>query len=91
MPTQNTSITEVDGSQPLLHQHGYEIQQYGTLRDLPIVLSPQCPQPKLCFSQSNFGRYDYSLSPLQETSLVDARTYVLSTTSVARQTRQRTN
>ncbi|MBC1221202.1 DNA starvation/stationary phase protection protein [Nostoc sp. UCD121] len=40
VPTQNTSITEVDGSQPLLHQHGYEIQQYGTLRDLPIVLNP---------------------------------------------------
>ncbi len=40
MPTQNTGITEVDGSQPLLHQHGYEIQQYGTLRDLPIVLNP---------------------------------------------------
>ncbi|MHC5775973.1 hypothetical protein [Nostoc sp.] len=39
MPTQNTSITEVDGSQPLLHQHGYEIQQYGTLRDLLIVLN----------------------------------------------------
>jgi starvation-inducible DNA-binding protein len=41
MPTQNTGkITKVDSSQPLLHQHGYEIQQYGTLRDLPIVLSP---------------------------------------------------
>lgn len=40
VPTQNTSITEVDGSQPLLHQHGYEIQQYATLRDLPIVLNP---------------------------------------------------
>ncbi|MEH1987643.1 MULTISPECIES: Dps family protein [unclassified Nostoc] len=40
VPTQNTSITEVDGSQPLLHQHGYEIQQYGTLRYLPIVLNP---------------------------------------------------
>jgi starvation-inducible DNA-binding protein len=40
MPTQNTGITEVDGSQPLLHQHGSEIQQYGTLRDLPIVLNP---------------------------------------------------
>ncbi|MBW4540199.1 MAG: DNA starvation/stationary phase protection protein [Myxacorys chilensis ATA2-1-KO14] len=40
MPTQNTGkITEVDRSQPLLHQHGYEIQQYGTLRDLPIVLN----------------------------------------------------
>ncbi|MEH2003569.1 MAG: DNA starvation/stationary phase protection protein [Nostoc sp.] len=39
MPTQNTGITEVDGSQPLLHQHGYEIQQYGTLCDLPIVLN----------------------------------------------------
>lgn len=41
MATQNTSkITEVSSSQPLLHQHGYEIQQYGTLRNLPIVLSP---------------------------------------------------
>ncbi|MBW4445224.1 MAG: DNA starvation/stationary phase protection protein [Plectolyngbya sp. WJT66-NPBG17] len=41
MPTQNTGkITKVDRSQPLLHQHGYEIQQYGTLRDLPIVLNP---------------------------------------------------
>jgi starvation-inducible DNA-binding protein len=41
MTAQNTGkITEFDRSQPLLHQHGYEIQQYGTLRDLPIVLSP---------------------------------------------------
>jgi starvation-inducible DNA-binding protein len=41
MPTQNTGkITKADSSQPLLHQHGYEIQQYGTLRDLPIILSP---------------------------------------------------
>jgi starvation-inducible DNA-binding protein len=41
VPTQNTGkITEVDRSQPLLHQHGYEIQQYGTLRELPIVLNP---------------------------------------------------
>ena len=40
MSTQNTGITEVDRSQPLLHQHGYEIQQYGTLRDLPIALNP---------------------------------------------------
>jgi starvation-inducible DNA-binding protein len=41
MPTQNTSkITEIERSQPLLHQHGHEIQQYGTLRDLPIVLNP---------------------------------------------------
>jgi starvation-inducible DNA-binding protein len=29
----------VDSSQPLLHQHGHEIQQYGSLRDLPIALS----------------------------------------------------
>lgn len=39
MPTQNTGITEVDCSQLLLHQHGYEIQQYDTLRNLPIVLN----------------------------------------------------
>jgi starvation-inducible DNA-binding protein len=28
-----------DGSQPLVHQRGVEIQRYGTLRDLPIGLS----------------------------------------------------
>ncbi|MBD2248339.1 MULTISPECIES: hypothetical protein [Nostoc] len=26
VPTQNTGITKVDRSKPLLHQHGYEIQ-----------------------------------------------------------------
>jgi starvation-inducible DNA-binding protein len=35
-----SSIIEADRSQPLLHQHGYEIQQYGTLLSLPIVLNP---------------------------------------------------
>ncbi|OYQ62056.1 DNA starvation/stationary phase protection protein [Pseudanabaena sp. SR411] len=41
MPIQKTSnITKVDHSQPLLHQHGDEIQQYGTLRNLPIALNP---------------------------------------------------
>jgi starvation-inducible DNA-binding protein len=40
VPTQHISnITEVDRSQPLLHQHGHEIQPYGTLVNLPIVLS----------------------------------------------------
>jgi starvation-inducible DNA-binding protein len=40
VPSQSTSkITEVNHSQPLLHQHGYEIQQFGTLRDLPIALN----------------------------------------------------
>lgn len=41
MQNQKTSsIIEADRSQPLLHQHGYEIQQYGTLLSLPIVLNP---------------------------------------------------
>lgn len=41
MSTQSTSkITKVDSSQPLLHQHGHEIQQYGSLRELPIALNP---------------------------------------------------
>lgn len=40
MLTQNTSkITQVDRSQSLLHQHGHEIQQYGTLVNLPIALN----------------------------------------------------
>ncbi|MBC7881973.1 MAG: DNA starvation/stationary phase protection protein [Anaerolineae bacterium] len=40
MPAQNTSkVTEIDDIQPLLRHHGHEIQQYGTLRNLPIALS----------------------------------------------------
>lgn len=40
MPTQNTSrITEIDSSQPLLHQHGHEIQPFSTLRNLPITFN----------------------------------------------------
>lgn len=41
MSTQNaTKITKVDSSQPVLHQHGHEIQRYGILRELPIALNP---------------------------------------------------
>ena len=41
MSTQNTTkITKVESSQPVLHQHGHEIQQYGSLRELPIALNP---------------------------------------------------
>ena len=29
---------KANGSQPLLHQHGIEIQKFGTLRHLPIAL-----------------------------------------------------
>jgi starvation-inducible DNA-binding protein len=40
MPTQNTNkLAKTDGSQPLLHQHGREIQQYGSLVNPPIALS----------------------------------------------------
>ena len=31
---------KVNSSEPLLHQHGHEIQIYGSLRDMPIALSP---------------------------------------------------
>ncbi len=48
MPAQKTrNITKIDRSQPLLHQHGHEIQQYGRLRDLPISLSPD-PRAESC-------------------------------------------
>jgi hypothetical protein len=30
---------ESSSSQPLLHQHGLEIQQFGTVRQLPLALS----------------------------------------------------
>lgn len=40
MVTQKTSkIAEVDSSQPLLHQHGHEIQPYGSLVNPLIALS----------------------------------------------------
>lgn len=40
MPPQNTSnISKVAQAQSLLHQHGEEIQQYGTLLNLPIALN----------------------------------------------------
>ncbi|MBW4444827.1 MAG: DNA starvation/stationary phase protection protein [Plectolyngbya sp. WJT66-NPBG17] len=41
MPTQNTDkLAKADSSQPLLHQYGHEIQQYDSLRGLPIALNP---------------------------------------------------
>jgi starvation-inducible DNA-binding protein len=43
VPNQITSpiqITEFDHSQPLLHQHGDEIQPFGTLRNFSIALDP---------------------------------------------------
>jgi starvation-inducible DNA-binding protein len=40
MPTNTTSPVAQDGhSQPLLHQHGEEIQAFGTVRLFPIALS----------------------------------------------------
>ena len=42
MPASNaTKSTKVDSSEPLLHQHGHEIQRYGSLRNMPIALSPE--------------------------------------------------
>jgi starvation-inducible DNA-binding protein len=38
MQTQNHNA-QTAISQPILHQHGHEIQQYGTLRELPIALN----------------------------------------------------
>ena len=41
MPSKNVNeLTRVNSSQPILHQHGHEIQQYGSLRELPIALNP---------------------------------------------------
>jgi len=38
MQIQTSKPTQKDGSQPILHQHGREIQQFGTLRNLPLAL-----------------------------------------------------
>jgi hypothetical protein len=34
-----TNLHSVQGSQPLLYQHGQTIQEYGTVRLLPIALA----------------------------------------------------
>jgi starvation-inducible DNA-binding protein len=40
MSTSNANkLATVDSSQPILHQHGHEIQRYGSLRELPIALN----------------------------------------------------
>ena len=40
MSASNTIISaNANASQPLLHQHGHEIQTYGSLRNMPIALS----------------------------------------------------
>lgn len=40
MTTQNTNkLAKADGSQPMLHQRGHDIQQYGSLVNPPIALS----------------------------------------------------
>lgn len=41
MSTSNANkLARADSSQPVLHQHGHEIQHYGSLRELPIALNP---------------------------------------------------
>jgi starvation-inducible DNA-binding protein len=38
-PNSSLSNVPVDCSQPVLHQHGQEIQSFGTIRNLPIALA----------------------------------------------------
>lgn len=38
-PHSSLSNIQVDNSQPVLHQHGQEIQSFGTIRNLPIALA----------------------------------------------------
>ena len=38
MQTKENTEIQVADSQPILHQHGVEIQQFGTLRELPLAL-----------------------------------------------------
>jgi starvation-inducible DNA-binding protein len=45
MQTQDAKeVMKISNSQPLLHQHGTEIQQFGTLRELPIALAASARQ-----------------------------------------------
>jgi starvation-inducible DNA-binding protein len=43
MPPQD-GLVKVNGSQPILHQKGTEIQPFGTLRELPIALAASARQ-----------------------------------------------
>ena len=71
---QNTATSErAHGSQPLLYQHGPIIQEYGTLRLLPIALAPRCAPAELPAAQPDPGRHDDPLQPVQEAPLADAR------------------
>ena len=38
MQIQTSKPIQKENSQPILHQHGHEIQQFGTLRNLPLAL-----------------------------------------------------
>lgn len=38
-PHSSLSNIQADNSQPVLHQHGQEIQSFGTIRNLPIALA----------------------------------------------------
>ena len=85
MPTQHISnITEVDRSQPLLHQHGHEIQQYGTLVNLPIALNFRARNESCTLINQILADTIILYHLYKKTSLVNARTHVLSTALTTR-------
>jgi starvation-inducible DNA-binding protein len=68
-----SKTTKVDSSQPLLRQHRYEIQQYSTLRDLPIALNLDDRTESCMLVNQMLADTIYSLPLLPKASLDDAR------------------
>ncbi len=77
---------KTDSSQPILHQHGREIQPFGTLRNLPIALATAA-RSESC-KQLNQIMADSIILSLQKASLADAWQHVLSIASSDGQTRE---
>jgi len=88
MTTQNTNkLAKADGSQPVLHQRGHEIQQYGSLVNPPIALSSDA-RSESCTLVNQILADTIILYHLYKKHHWMMRGHVLSTTFIARQTCQ---
>jgi len=87
MTTQNTNkLAKADGGQPVLHQRGHEIQQYGGLVNPPIALSSA--RSESCTLVNQILADTIILYHLYKKASLDDAWTLLSTTFIARQTCQ---
>ena len=66
-----------NGSQPLLHQHGGEVQRFGEMRLLPIALAYEARAESGQLLKPHPGRLDHPVRPVQEAPLAGARAHLL--------------